>query len=114
MQKHLLSNCEAVEALKEEYDELNPTNPSHADWCKKRISNAVQFEGGLIYELEKPSIKKDRKQEKNMEFTAKIEIKNGEILITPESHNNSYMIFEKFIWENRDKKINDIINVLPF
>jgi len=49
-----------------------------------------------------------------MEFTAKIEIKNGEILITPESHNNSYMIFEKFIWENRDKKINDIINVLPF
>ena len=59
MQKHLLSNCEAVEALKKEYDELNPTSPSHADWCKKRISNAVQFEGGLIYEFTKPSIKKD-------------------------------------------------------
>jgi len=59
MQKHLLSNCEAVEALKEEYDELYSTDLSHAGWRKKRISNAVQFEGGLIYEFEKPGIKKD-------------------------------------------------------
>lgn len=47
-------------------------------------------------------------------FNAKIEIKNGQIYITPENHNNSYMLFETFIWDNREKKVNDIINVLPF
>ena len=47
-------------------------------------------------------------------FNAKIEITNGVIYITPDGHNNSYMLFETFCWDNRDKKVNDIINVLPF
>ena len=47
-------------------------------------------------------------------FNAKIEIKNGQIYITPDEHNNSYMLFETFCWDNRDKKVNEIINVLPF
>ena len=45
-----------------------------------------------------------------MEFTAKIEIKNGQIFITPD---DDYDEFEKFIWDNRNKKL-EIINVLPF
>ena len=61
-------------------------------------------------------------------FNAEIEIKNGQIYITPDGHNNSYMLFETligdnrdsymlfetFIWDNRDKKVDEIINVLPF
>jgi hypothetical protein len=49
-----------------------------------------------------------------MEFTAKIEIKYGQIFITPDSHNNSYMEFEKFVWDNKEKTLNEITNVLPF
>ena len=46
-----------------------------------------------------------------MEFTAKIEVRNGKIFITP---NDKYIEFETFIWDNREEKINDFINVLPF
>lgn len=46
-----------------------------------------------------------------MEFTAKIEVKNGQIYIIPDDF---YSEFETFTWDNKDKKINDIVNVLPF
>lgn len=49
-----------------------------------------------------------------LKFTATIEVVNGEINITPDDYNNSYMEFESFIWDNKDKKVNEIINVLPF
>lgn len=44
-------------------------------------------------------------------FSAEIEIKDGQIYITP---NDSYIELETFCWDNRDKKVNDIISVLPF
>lgn len=46
-----------------------------------------------------------------MEFTAKIEIRDGQIFITPD---DEYIEFENFIWDNREAKINNIVNVLPF
>jgi hypothetical protein len=45
-----------------------------------------------------------------LEFTAKIEIRNGKIFITPDYN---YIEFDDFIWENREEKIN-VINVIPF
>ena len=46
-----------------------------------------------------------------IEFNAKIEIKNGQIYITPD---DNYIEFETFCWDNRDKKIDDIIMAIPF
>lgn len=46
-----------------------------------------------------------------IEFNAKIEIINGKIYITPD---DNYIEFDNFCWENRDKKVNDIIRVIPF
>ena len=45
------------------------------------------------------------------EFNAKIEIKNGQIYITPD---DNYVEFDEFIWNNNSERIGDTINVLPF
>ena len=44
-------------------------------------------------------------------FTATIEIKNGQIYITPD---DNYIEFENFISDNRDKTLFEAVNVLPF
>ena len=46
-----------------------------------------------------------------IEFNAKIEVKNGKIYITSDAN---YIEFDNFIWDNRDKKVGDIIMDLPF
>ena len=46
-----------------------------------------------------------------MEFTAQIEVRNGKIMIVPDSCD---LEFDDFVWENRHKTVDDIIMVLPF
>lgn len=50
---------QAVEDLKGEYKKIYTNDASMFEYCAGRISNCLKLECGLLYEFEKPRVKKD-------------------------------------------------------